>query len=225
MVEEFAPPTELHCREEGSGPTVVLLHGVGGNHTVWNPVISLLSPHFHVIAPDLRGHGTTSTPSGSHFTFAELAGDVLALLDQKGVSAAHFVGLSGGALLALRLTLDKPERVRSLTMVSGAAYTDPHTRAMAERWEETYSKEGPDPFALRILKDLYYPDWIEAHLDFADQLREQVKHLDLIPAVKWSHAMGAFDERSRIASVRVPTLIVQAMDDAVVDASHGRILR
>jgi pimeloyl-ACP methyl ester carboxylesterase len=225
MVEESAPPIDLSARDEGHGPVILLLHWVGGNHTVWNLVIPRLSQDFRVLAPDLRGHGRTPAPVGSHFTFLELKGDLLRLLLQKGVGSAHFVGLSGGALLALRVALDTPDRVRSLTLVSGAAYADPHTRAVAERWEETYSKEGPDPFALRVLKDLYYPDWIEAHLDVADQLREQVKHLDLGPAVKWSQAMRAFDERKRIASVRPPTLIVQAMDDAVVDASHGRILR
>lgn len=225
MVEESAPAVDLNARDEGNGPVVLLLHGVGGNHTVWNAVIPRLSTDFRVLAPDLRGHGRTPAPAGSHFTFLELEGDVLRLLDQKAVRSAHLVGLSGGALLALRLALDAPERARSLTLVSGSAYTDPHTRAVAERWEETYTKEGPDPFALRLLKDLYYPDWIEAHLDVADQLREQVKHLDLGPAVKWSHAMGRYDERKRIATVRPPTLIVQGMDDAVVDASHGRILR
>jgi 3-oxoadipate enol-lactonase len=225
MVEAVGPPTDLFARDEGSGPVVVLLHGVGGNHTVWNTVIPLLQDRFRVLAPDLRGHGRTPAPKNSFYTFAELAGDVVHLLDQKGVPAAHLVGLSGGALLALRLALDQPERLRSLTMVSGAAYADPHTRAVAERWEETYAKEGPDPFALRVLKDLYYPDWIEAHLEVADQLREQVTRIDLTPAVKWAEAMRAFDERNRIASVRLPTLIIQAMDDAVVDPSHGRILR
>jgi pimeloyl-ACP methyl ester carboxylesterase len=223
--EAAAPPTELRCRVEGSGPAVLLLHGIAGNHTVWNDVIPGLAKEFLVLAPDLRGHGRTEAPPGSTFTFTELVGDVLRLLNDQGVSTAHWVGLSGGALLALRATLDHPERVRSLTMVSGAAYTDAHTRAIADRWAETYAKEGPDRFALRLLKDLYYPDWIEANLDFADALREQVKHQDYTPAVRWAKSMATFDERSRIASVDRPTLIVQAMDDQVIDASHGRILR
>lgn len=223
--EAAAPPTELECRIEGSGPPVLLLHGIGGNHTVWNDVVPGLAKQFLVLAPDLRGHGRTPTPTHSEFTFAEMMGDVLHLLDEQGVSSAHVIGLSGGALLALRIALDRPERARSLTMVSGAAYTDSHTRAVAERWSETYAKEGPDKFALRLLKDLYYPDWIEANLDFADAVREQVKHQDFTPAVRWAKAMATFDERNRIASVARPTLIVQAMDDQVVDASHGRILR
>jgi 3-oxoadipate enol-lactonase len=223
--ELAAPPIELKCRVEGRGPVVLLLHGVGGNHTVWNDVIADLAQEFLVLAPDLRGHGRSPAPSGSHFTFAEMLGDVLRLLDDHGIRSAHWVGLSAGALLALRATLDRPQRVRSLTMVSGAAYADAHTRAIAERWAETYSKEGTDRFALRLLKDLYYPDWVEANLDFADAVREQVKQQDFGPAVRWARAMASFDERGRIATVARPTLIVQAMDDAVVDASHGRILR
>jgi 3-oxoadipate enol-lactonase len=226
MPEELAaPPMELSNRAEGSGSAVILLHGVGGNHTVWNDVIPGLAKEFLVIAPDLRGHGRSRSPPDSHYTFAELMGDVLHLLDEKGIPSAHFVGVSGGALLALRITLEHPERVRSLTMVSGAAYTDAHTRSVAERWGKTLLEEGPDRFALRLLKDLYYPDWVEANLDFADSVREQVKHQDYAPAVEWAVAMGQFDERNRVASVARPTLIVQAMNDAVIDPSHGRILR
>jgi len=223
--EAAAPPIDLACRIEGSGPAVLLLHGIGGSHTIWNDVFPGLAKEFMVLAPDLRGHGRSPCPPGSQLSFGEMMGDVLRLLDEKGIPSAHLVGLSGGALLALRIALDRPGRSRSLVMVSGSAYTDAHTRAVAERWSETYSKEGLDRFALRLLKDLYYPDWIEANLDFADALREQVKHQDFTPAVRWARAMGGFDERARIASVARPTLIVQAMDDQVIDASHGRILR
>jgi len=223
--EPAAPPIELGCRVEGSGPAVVLLHGIGGNHTVWHDVIPGLAKEFLVLAPDLRGHGRSPAPADSQFTFAEMMGDVLRLLADHELASAHFVGLSGGALLALRTTLDRPDCVRSLVMVSGAAYTDAHTRSVAERWAETYAKEGPDRFALRLLKDLYYPDWVEANLEFADTVREQVKHQDYGPAIRWAVGMRTFDERNRIALVARPTLIVQGMDDAVVDASHGRILR
>ncbi len=225
MAEDAGAPIALTCRDAGSGPAVLFLHGVGGSHTVWNATVAALPQPVRTLLPDLRGHGSSPAPPDSHFSFGELEGDVLGLLDAKGVDRVHLVGLSGGALLALRITLDQPDRVRSLTMVSGAAYTDAHTRAVAERWAETYAKDGPGPFALRLLKDLYYPDWVEAHLDFADELREQVRHQDFSGAVRWARAMRTFDERNRIASLRRPTLIVQAMDDAVVDASHGRILR
>jgi pimeloyl-ACP methyl ester carboxylesterase len=222
---DAARPAKLWSRDVGEGPAVVLMHGAGGNHAVWNEIVPRLSPRYRVVAPDLRGHGRTAAPPGSTFTVEELMGDLLGLLEEKSIGAAHWVGLSAGALLALRLTLDRPEKARSLTMISGAAYVDAHTRAVSERWAEIYAKEGGDAFALRLLKDLYYPDWVEAHLDVADELRREVTKRDFQPAVAWSRGMAKFDEKSRIASVRVPTLIVQAMDDQVVDASHARILR
>ena len=225
MPEDALPPVELSCRDEGHGPVVVLLHGVGLSRSIWKDVVAGLTPEFRVIAPDLRGHGRTPAPPGSTFSFSELEGDLLRLLDSKQIDSAYFVGHSGGALLALRLALDHPARVRGLVLVSGSAYTDTHTRSIAERWNETYAKEGPDAFGLRILKDLYYPDWIEAHLDFADQVREAVKHQDFGPATRWSRAMAKFDEKARVPGLKMPTLIIQAMDDQVVDASHGRILR
>ncbi len=218
-------PVELVARDEGEGPVVVLLHGVGGSHTVWNAVATELAPHFRVLVPDLRGHGRSPAPAQAEYSFDEHEGDLLALLDRKGIASAHLVGLSGGALLALRVALNHPERVRGLVLVSGAAYCDNHTRAIAQRWIETYANEGADAFALRTLKDLYYPDWMEAHMEFADQVRAEVPKQDFGPASRWSRAMMAFDERNRIASVARPTLIVQAMDDEVMDASHGRILR
>ena len=225
MAKGTGAAAPLATREAGRGAPVLLLHGIGGNRTVWNSVIPGLEPEFHVLAPDLRGHGRSAAPPGSTFTFEEMLGDVVGLLDERGLDSAHWVGLSGGALLALRAALDQRARCRSLIMVSGSAYVDAHTRAIAQRWAETYAKEGPDPFALRLLKDLYYPDWIEEHLDYADELRKDVEHHDYRPAVRWAEAMGRFDERNRIASITIPTLIIQAMDDAIVDASHGRILR
>jgi 3-oxoadipate enol-lactonase len=224
MAEPDAP-IDLWARDSGTGVPIVLLHGAGSSHTIWNPVAERLARGHRVLVPDLRGHGRSPAPEGSTFSVESMMGDVLRLLDAKQVDAAHWVGLSAGSFLALRLTLDAPERTRSLTMISGAAYLDAHTRAIQERWAEVYAKEGGDAFALRLLKDLYYPDWVEAHLEVADELRADVRKRDYGPAVAWGRALRTFDEKNRIASIRAPTLIVQAMDDQVVDASHGRILR
>ncbi|MFY9716995.1 MAG: alpha/beta fold hydrolase [Thermoplasmata archaeon] len=225
MAAPIPPPIPLEVHDEGSGPVVLLLHGVGGDRTVWDAITPTLAKSFRVLAPDLRGHGRSPSPPGSQYTFDELLGDVLALLAAKQVPSAHWVGLSGGAFLALRGSLDHRERVRSLTMISGAAYTDSHTRSITDRFIETYAKDGPDAYALRLLKDLYYPDWIEAHLDLADRVRDGIAHRDLGPATAWTRAVDKFDERNRIATLTLPVLIVQGMDDAVIDPAHGRILR
>ncbi len=218
-------PIALFARDEGNGRPILFLHGVGGDHTVWNAVVPYLVPRFRLLLPDLRGHGRSPAPESAGYRFEDLEGDLLALLDARRLPGAHVVGLSAGALLALRLGLDVPQRVRSLTLIGGSVYTDAHTRSIAERWAETYAQEGPDALAIRLLKDLYYPDWIEAHMEVADRLREEVPHQDYRGAVRWAREAATFDERARVATLAPSTLIVHAMEDEVVDASHGRILR
>ena len=218
-------PVELDARVEGTGPTVVLLHGLGGDRTVWNPLIKILSVDFQLVAPDLRGHGRSPLPPGSQFTLSELAADILALLDRLNVQRAHVVGMSAAGFLALRMALDHPSHLRSLILIGSAAHSDAHTRAMGEHWAEVYMKEGLDAYALRLLKDLYYPDWIDQHLDFADRVREDLRHRDLRGAVQWGVNTRDFDVRGQVGRIRLPALIIHGMDDRVVDPSHARFLR
>lgn len=225
MPEAASPPATLWTRDDGSGPPVLLLHGLGGDHSVWNGVVPGLAEHFRVLAPDLRGHGRSALPDGSTLSFAELEGDLAQLLDRLGASPAHVVGLSAGGFLALQMAVDHPERLRSLTVVAGASHCDAHTRAIGERWSETYREQGYDAYVLRLLKDLFYPDWIEAHLDYADQLRSERRPRDPRAMIQWALAIRSFDLRGRLGRVRLPTLILQGVDDQVVDGSHGRLLR
>lgn len=225
MASPPATPVALYARDEGTGPVVLLLHGLGGDHTVWSGQIPALAREFRVLAPDLRGHGRSSSPPGSTFSFPEMLGDLDRVLADRDIGAAHWVGLSAGGFLALYAAVHEPTKVRSLVTLGASGHCDNHTKAIGQRWADTYRDEGFDAYALRLLKDLFYPDWIEAHLDLADQLRDHQRTADLRPVVEWGLAIRAFDLRGRVGKLRLPTLVMQGMDDAVVDSSHARLLR
>lgn len=103
-----------------SGPAVhrpiVLIHGVGLDHHMWDPCRSRLAEVASVHAPDLLGHGGAPAIEGS-IVLAELARAVSATIEES----AHVVGFSLGALVAQRIALDVPDRVRSLTLISSVA--------------------------------------------------------------------------------------------------------
>jgi pimeloyl-ACP methyl ester carboxylesterase len=219
------PPVELAVRREGAGTPVVFLPGIFADHTVWNVVARDLAKDHVVLAPDLRGHGRSPFPDGSTMKFDELAADVLAMLDREKLDKTHLVGLSAGGFLALEIGLAHPDRIRSVTLVSSAGQCDRHTKSIAERWITTYREEGPEALALRLLKDLYYPEWIEEHLEIADRLRESLKEGEPRGPLAWSAAIRTFDTRGRLAGLRVPLFVIQGMDDQVVDPSHARLLR
>ena len=110
-----------------TGPAdVVLLHGVGLDHTMWERVAPGFGARHRVHTPDLRGHGAApdAAPDTSLEDLAEDVADLVARLPGR----AHVVGFSLGALVATELALDHPGLVRSLTLVSGVA-----NRSAAER--------------------------------------------------------------------------------------------
>ncbi|ART69988.1 alpha/beta hydrolase [Mycobacterium dioxanotrophicus] len=107
-----------------TGPTLVLLHGVGLDHTVWEPVTALLSDRFTVLAPDLPGHGSRP-PAPAGITLADLADGVA----DEIPAGAHLVGFSLGALVAQYLAVHRPELVASLTSVSSVCQRTPQERA------------------------------------------------------------------------------------------------
>jgi pimeloyl-ACP methyl ester carboxylesterase len=215
----------LHTRLDGHGSPAILVHGIGDDLTVWDGVQPLLNPDVRSVAVDLRGHGRSAAPAGSTFSFAEVQDDLIALYQHLELTRADVVGIGAGGFVALRLALEHPKRVRSLTLIGAASHCDQHTKAVIDRWAETYRDEGFDAYYLRRLKDLYYPDWIEAHLDLADALRDRVREQNYDAIWAWATTVKTFDLRSQIHRIKLPTLAIQGLDDQVIDPSHGRLLR
>lgn len=106
-----------------SKPTVVLLHGVGLDHTMWEPAAALLAEEFEVIAPDLLGHGQ-NPPAPDGVSLCDLADAVAGEIPP----ASHLVGFSLGALVAQHLALHRPELVATLTSVSSVCRRTPEEK-------------------------------------------------------------------------------------------------
>lgn len=105
----------------GEGETVVLIHGWMGDATMWgrdasgNPRLDAASaPGFRLVAIDCRGHGRSDKPHDKANYGAEMAADVVRLLDHLKVKKAHLVGYSMGAFIAGKVAATQPERVSSL---------------------------------------------------------------------------------------------------------------
>ena len=89
--------------------------GWGGDHTSWAFQIPALAAEFDVVALDNRGAGQSDAPDRS-FTLADMADDVVALMDELGVRTAHICGASMGGMIAQELALRHPERVLTLQL-------------------------------------------------------------------------------------------------------------
>ncbi|WP_394840005.1 alpha/beta hydrolase [Pendulispora rubella] len=113
----IAHGVDLHVQELGSGPPVVMLHGLFGNLATWYfTTAAELSKSHRVIVYDLRGHGRSArTPYG--YDVATMAGDLDAVVEQVAQDDVTLVGHSYGGVIALAYALRCPHRVRKLALI------------------------------------------------------------------------------------------------------------
>ncbi len=101
----------------GEGPALLLLHGLGCDHTTWAPVIGALAEHFTVIAPDLLGHGESDKPRAD-YSLGGYANGMRDLLTVLGIDKVTVVGHSFGGGVAMQFAYQFPERTERLMLVA-----------------------------------------------------------------------------------------------------------
>jgi len=108
---------EMSYRRAGSGPVIVMIHGMAGSSTTWRFVMPTLAEHFTIVAPDLVGHGQSAKPRGD-YSLGALASSVRDLLVELGHERATLVGQSLGGGVAMQFAYQFPERAERLVLVS-----------------------------------------------------------------------------------------------------------
>ncbi len=216
-----ASPELLYFTEKGSGPPLLLVHGLMVSGAMFDPVIDHFAATHRVIVPDLRGHGR-SRGLPPPYTTAQLASDLVDLLDHLDLKTTDVLGYSQGGAIAQQLVLDHPFRCSHLVL--GCTYA--YNMATPREWVEGHLA----PLLIRVLgmrrlarlivlqgvKQLprQRAEWMAGMV--ADQDR------DLMLAA-WRETM-AFDSRRRLAEITCPTLIIAGSDDVGVPIHHAKML-
>lgn len=115
MATAQSADTTIYYETSGEGPALLFAHGAGGNAAIWFQQTAHFADRFNCIAFDHRGFARSPAPA-STLTADQFRDDALAVLDATGVDRAHVVAQSMGGYTALRLALDAPERVASVTL-------------------------------------------------------------------------------------------------------------
>jgi pimeloyl-ACP methyl ester carboxylesterase len=125
----------LHWEETGEGEPLLFLHGAMGCGADWRHIFGEPPAGYRVIAPDLRGHGASTNPSGQ-FTFRQCARDVHALLRHLGVPRVKAIGVSGGGIVLLHMATAEPASIESMIVVSAPPYFPADARAIMRQFSE-----------------------------------------------------------------------------------------
>ena len=247
-VRDVAPPSlqfrTIHgyrraFRVAGSGPAILMIHGVGDNSTTWETVHAQLAQRFTVIAPDLLGHGESDKPRAD-YSLAAFANGMRDLLAVLGIDRVTIVGHSLGGGIAMQFAYQYPHMVDRIVLVSSGGVTKdvtpalrvaalpmgtealgmlrlpgalPALQAVGRVVEKKLgsTKFGRDlPDAIRLFEGLQKPGALSA---FARTLRSVVDGRgQFVTMLDRSYLMQS-----------IPLQLIWGEDDLVIPASHAQI--
>jgi pimeloyl-ACP methyl ester carboxylesterase len=172
----------FHYQQAGSGPDVILIHGVTGDLSIWFlcEAMGVLARSFRVTAFDLRGHGYSDVPRDG-YTSADQAADVLAIMDALEIDHATLVGHSFGAVIALHAAVLHPDRIDAVVLSDPSFPALRHLEDLS-RWGHWQNFRAE---ALEAGVTLSAEHWYDLGRFF-----DQVLHLDGEQLLKFRQAVG-----------------------------------
>jgi pimeloyl-ACP methyl ester carboxylesterase len=197
----------------GTGATIALLHGAGDRAASWARVAPRLVRRFHLVIPDLPGHGR-SEPASGPISFAAILGGVRAVLDAEAENRpVTLVGNSLGAWVAMVIAHDEPQRVRRLVAVDGGALRAggdrarilPSTRAEARESVALTRDPGSRPV----------PDFV------LDDIVREAQQGALARFASTSDSLEAWLLDGRLGEISTPVELVWGASDRLVPLSYA----
>jgi pimeloyl-ACP methyl ester carboxylesterase len=192
----------LSYQVAGAGPPLILLHGLAGSGRWWQRNIAHLAQHFSVYVVDLIGFGASR---GSHpLIFDEVAGYMLAWMDQLEIRRASIIGHSMGGLVAADLAAHAPDRIERLVLVDAAAFL------IEQRY--VYHVQG-------LLRELF-----QIQSDFFSLLLSDAYRAGPFTLLNAINQLLNSDFSAKLSQVQAPTLLVWGEHDAIVPLEIGKRL-
>ncbi|RKF48550.1 alpha/beta fold hydrolase [Paraburkholderia fungorum] len=204
---------ELNYRLQGEGPrALICIHGVGSYLEAWDGVAARLGDAFRVLSFDLRGHGRSSRVKG-RYEIDDFVGDVLALADHAGFEQFDLAGFSLGGLVAQRLALTHPQRLRKLVLLATVAGRTPEERErVAARLAALESGDRGSHYDASLSRWLT-EEFQQRNPELVAQLRQRNADNDPDCYAAAYRVLAQTDFGGLIDRIAVPTLIATGEDD------------
>ncbi|AKG36361.1 alpha/beta fold hydrolase [Paenibacillus durus] len=203
--------------DQGQGEVIVLLHGFCGSAEYWEKVIPILSGSYRVIAPDLRGHGSSDAPLGA-YTIEQMADDVLSLLDALDIPKVTLLGHSLGGYITLSFAQRYASRLTAFGLIHSTAYPD-SIEAKEKRLKAVAAigSQGITDFVDGFVPGLFAPETTESSPELLQRAREIGFKTPPQGAIGAALAMRERpDRRDVISASELPVLLVAGEKDGLV---------
>ena len=210
---------DIYYEVQGEGEPLVLIPYLAADQACYAFQTADYAKHFSCFTVDLRGAGRSGKPPGT-YTTELLADDIAAFMRAADIDRAHVAGLSLGAATGMWLAAKHPARVKSLSLHSAWASSDPFLRVVVEGWRIMAQALGSvtDMVIKGIFPWCFTPELYASRPDYLESLAEFVRSRPMPPVdafLRQSEAVLTHDAREVLGSIEAPTLITFGQRDVV----------
>jgi 3-oxoadipate enol-lactonase len=207
-------------------PVLVLGNSLGTSRACWDPQMPALTRHFQVLRYEHRGHGAAAAgvspaPPGP-YTIADLGGDVLAVLDARGIDRVSYAGVSLGGMVGMWLAARAPERIAALALCCTSAYLPP-----AAGWTDRAARvraDGTGSIAAAVAGRWFTARYRSARPEVVEAFTAGLAATGARGYAGCCEAIAGMDLRPALGSVRAPTLVIAGADDQATPPRHGAVI-
>lgn len=218
------PVLHIDYVRRGRGEPLLLIQGMGAHHRMWGEwFLSLLEPHFDIVAFDHRGIGA-SDRADEPFGVPDLADDAAGVIDTVGWPDAHVFGISLGGMTAQELVLRHPDKVRTLTIgCSWAGGPDGIMSETSRRMVEAMATRDVDHSLRTGFEGNLSPRFTAepGNFELYSTLSLAVKVPVPVVLMQWEAAL-AHNTADRLPTVSTPTLVLHGTADVGLVPANGK---
>jgi 3-oxoadipate enol-lactonase len=207
----------LNVNIKGNGHPLMLIHGVGGDYTLWKNEISQFAQKFKTIALDCRGHGESDKPD--NYSLQDHVGDILGIMDHYQIEIASLLGVSMGSYIGQGVAIAAPERIDKLvlTVPKSNGLTSSVQRLMSEHAKELEGLNLQESILALLKYMTYNPEIMKKHIDIFETKLSPEQFL------RANKALSNFDFRNELPKIKAKTLVISGKYDGLNPPSEGRI--
>jgi pimeloyl-ACP methyl ester carboxylesterase len=221
----------LSYRVEGKGLPVMLLHGFAEDGTIWDQLTTSLKNNFRLIIPDLPGCGKSSPLPGSGPssplpeapTLEDLAGLIIAILDEEGIQQVILIGHSMGGYITLAVAEKYPDRLKAFGLFHSTAYADSDEKVAGRRKSiEFIRKNGAPAFIRQSTPNLFAESTRKERPELINSLIDRYVSFDPDTLIHYQQAMISRPDRTHVLQQFTgPVLFILGEQDALIPLQSG----
>lgn len=210
----------LWYRVRGEGQPVMLVHGFGEDHHVWDEQVIQLKKRFKVILPDLPGSGDSAL--NADVSMENMAEALYVVLQEEELDGIALLGHSMGGYVALAFAEQYPQAVKALGLIHSTAYADTEEKkATRRKGIEFIRNHGVHEFLKGIVPNLFSPATRQAYPELVTKLINQYKNMDAFALAAYYEAMMARPDRTEVLkNFKRPVLFLAGEQDTVIPYAH-----